>query len=477
MTRAPSLLLATLLLCGCALGPRHTPPAPPPAARAPFITPAPVSSAATPDHWWRLYDDPVLDALIGQAFAANTDLRMARANLARARGLLLEAMGGRLPGTTVSGSAVEARLAVPTPQGPVGFETPFYNLGLDMSYEIDLYGRVGSSIAATRADAQAEAAALDSVRITVAAETARAYADACSASRQRAIAEQSLQLQTESFALTERRVAAGRDAPLDLARARAQLETSRAALPGFTAARQSALARLALLTGRAPAEVEPRAAACTMPPRLSQPIPAGDGAALLKRRPDIRQAERQLAAATARISVAIADLFPQISLGGSISGQGVTPDAVISQRGFAFGIGPAIRWSFPNINTARARIRQSRAGADAALAGFDGTVLKALQETESALADYAATLERQAALAEARQQSAEAARLTRLRYAAGSEAFLAVLDAERTLATAEAQLAETEAQLATSQIMVFKALGGGWTVQQAEGQGHSDPET
>lgn len=468
MIRAVRLVPA-LLLTACALGPRHTPPAVPPAAQASFITPAPASPDAAPDDWWRLYDDPVLDDLIAQAFAANTDLRAATANLARARGLLLEALGGRLPSTNVTGSAVEARLAVPTPQGPQPFETPFYNLGLDMSYEIDLYGRVGSAIAASRAEAQAEAAALDTVRITVAAETARAYAEACAASRQRTIAEQSLQLQTDSFALTERRVAAGRDAPLDLARARAQLEATRATLPGFTAARQSALARLALLTGRPPAEVDPRAAACTAPPRLAQPLPVGDGAALLKRRPDIRQAERLLAAATARISVAIADLFPRITLGGSVSGQGVTTDAVFSQRGFAFSIGPAISWSFPNINTARARIRQSRAGAEAALASFDGTVLKALQETESALADYAATLDRQAALAEARRQSAEAARLTRLRYTAGSEPFLAVLDAERTLATAEAQLAETESQLATSQIMVFKALGGGWRTPEGQG--------
>ena len=467
MMKPAPLLFSALLLSACALGPRHTPPSLPPAAEAAFITPAPVTADTAPDQWWRLYDDPVLDALIVQAFAANTDLRIATANLARARGLLLESMGGRLPSTSISGSAVEARQAVPTPQGPVAFESEFYRLGLDMSYEIDLYGRVGSSIAASRAEAQAEAAALDTVRLTVAAETARAYADACSAARQRDVADQSLKLQTQSFALTERRVAAGRDAPLDLARARAQLESTRATLPGFTAARQSALARLALLTGRTPAEVDPRAAACAMPPSLSQPIPVGDGAALLKRRPDIRQAERLLAAATARISVAIADLFPQISLGGGISGQGVTPGAALSNRGFAFSIGPAISWSFPNINTARARIRQSRAGADAALASFDGSVLKALQETESALADYAGGLDTRAALAKARDESAEAARLTRLRYSAGADAFLAVLDAERTLATAEAQLATSDAALTTSQIALFKALGGGWTQPEA----------
>jgi len=455
-------LLPLLLLSACALGPAYRPAPVPAAAEAGFITPAPVGTDTAPDQWWRLYQDPVLDALIAQAFIANTDLRVATANLARVRAVLLESRGGRLPSTSLTGSAVEARQAVPTPQGPVAFESEFYRLGLDVSYEIDLYGRVGSTIAAARADADAERAARDTVRITVAAETARAYADACSAARQLAVAEQSLKLQSESFALTERRVAAGRDAPIDLARARAQQESTRATLPGFTAARQSALARLAFLTGRPPAQVDPRAAACAVPPQLTQIIPVGDGADLLKRRPDIRQAERQLAAATARISVATADLFPQISLGGSISGQGVTPGAALSNRGFAFSIGPAISWSFPNIAAARARIRQSEASTAAALARFDGTVLAALQETETALANYAASLDQRRALTAARDESARAARLVRLRYSAGAEAFLAVLDAERTLATAEAQLASSEAQLTTTQIALFKSLGGGW---------------
>ncbi|WP_439533197.1 efflux transporter outer membrane subunit [Polymorphobacter sp.] len=468
MIRRIPLLLAGLLASGCALGPAYRPAPVPPAAEAAFITPAPVRADTAPDQWWRLYDDPVLDALVEQAFAANTDLRAATANLARVRAVLLEARGGRLPTTSITGSAVEARQAVPTPQGPVAFESAFYRLGLDASYEIDLYGRVGSAIAAARAEAEAEAAARDTVRITVAAETARAYADACSAARQLKVAEQSLKLQSDSFGLTERRVAAGRDAPIDLARARAQQESTRATLPAFTAARQSALARLAFLTGRPPAEVDPRAAACAAPPQLAQEIPVGDGAALLRRRPDIRQAERLLAADTARISVAIADLFPQISLGGSISGQGVTPGAALSNRGFAFSLGPAISWSFPNVAVARARIRQSRASADASLARFDGSVLGALRETETALADYASSLNQRAALTAARDQSAEAARLVRLRYGAGAEAFLAVLDAERTLATAEAQLAATEAQLTTTQIAVFKALGGGWAVTEEE---------
>ena len=463
MIRTPALA-TLLLLAACAVGPDYTPAPTPPAGDGAFTaaTPASATTAATPGAWWRLYDDPTLDDLIGQAFAANTDLRVATANLRRARAVLTEARGARFPTTTASGSAVEARQTVPTANGPVPFSSEFYRLGFDASYEIDLYGRVTRSIEAARADADAEAAARDTAVISVAAETARAYADACSAARQLAVAERSLKLQADSFDLTERRVAAGRDSPLDAARARAQLESTRATLPGFAADRRSALYRLAVLTGKPPSQPDARAAACTAPPRLAQPIPAGDGAAMLKRRPDVRRADRQLAAATARIGVATADLYPQISLGGSVSGQGTTPGAVFSNNGFGFSIGPLISWTFPNIIAARARINQSKASAEAALATFDGTVLTALQETETALSDYAGTIQRNAALTSARDQSAEAARIIRLRYSAGAENFLAVLDAERTLATADASLAQSDAALTTNQIAVFKSLGGGW---------------
>jgi len=448
-----------LLFAACSVGPDYKPPVTPVATLTPSAN---ATSAVAPDAWWRLYDDPVLDDLIAQAFAANTDLRVARANLSRARAVLDESRSARLPSTNISASAVEAQQAVPTPNGPVPFRSEFFRLGFDASYEIDLYGRVGRSIAAARADADAEAAARDTVAISVAAETARAYADACSAARQGAVAERSLTIQSDSFALTERRVAAGRDSPIDAARARSQLESTRASLPGYAADRRAALFRLAVLTGKPPTEADPRAAACTAPPLLKAPIPAGDGAALLKRRPDVRRADRQLAAATARIGVATADLYPRIVLAGSVSGQGTTPASVLQSNGFGFSIGPFISWSFPNITAARARIKQAEAGTEAVLAGFDGVVLAALQETETSLSDYVANRDRNAALRRARDESAEAARIVRLRYAAGAENFLAVLDAERTLATADANLAASDAALTTTQIAVFKALGGGW---------------
>ena len=241
------------------------------------------------------------------------------------------------------------------------------------------------------------------------------------------------------------------------------VESSRASLPPLRAERDGALFRLATLTGRTPAEASQAARACARPPQLSRPIPVGDGATLLARRPDVRRAERNLAAAAARVNVATADLYPRISLGGSLGSTALDAGDLGDDASFRFSVGPLISWSFPNVFAARARIEQASAGSDAALATFDQTVLTALQETETALANYANELDRRSALQAARDQAANAARLSRLRFDAGADSFLTVLDAERTLAAADAQLAASDALVTTYQIALFKALAGGWS--------------
>lgn len=465
-----------LLTSACAVGPNFKPPATPSSAAGAFVAarPGETASGALPEGWWRLYNDPVLDGLVAQALANNTDVRVAVANLRRARAVLSETRTQRLPTTTATGSVNYTRFnAFGVGGGGVGgggaggivaggFEDEIYAVGFDASYEVDLYGRVRRDIEASRADVAAQAAQTDTVRVSVAAETARAYADACSGARQTAVARQSIDVQAQSFDLTERQASAGRGTPLDVARARAQLEQTRATLPQYETARRNALFRLSVLTGRPPAETPVAAAACAAIPQLSRPIPVGDGTALLKRRPDVRQADRNLAAATARIGVATADLYPQISIAGSIGSQALSPNGLTKTSGLRFNVGPLLSWSFPNITVARARIRQAEASTEAALATFDDTVLTALQETETALATLTGEIDRQRSLVAARDFSAEAARIVRLRYGAGAENFLAVLDAERTLADSEAALAASQANVATNQVAVFKALGGGW---------------
>lgn len=458
---------AALLVTACAVGPKAPDAALPLQASGDFIGSrnASVSTEAARDDWWRLYDDATLDGLIQQALTENNELEAAAANLRAVRASLSEARSGRFPTTTASAAYNRSQASTITNPAAGGAELPqvdTYDVGLDVAYEVDLFGRVESSIRAARADAAAAAAALEVVRITVAAETARAYADACSANAQITVAERTLDLQGRTVDLTQRLLDGGSGNGLDVARARAALEQTRAGLPPLRAARDGALYRLATLTGRTPGEASEAARACQAPPRLSQPIPVGDGAALLARRPDVRQAEARLAAAAARVNVATAGLFPSIRLGGSLGSTALDASDLGEDANFRFSVGPLISWSFPNVWAARARIKQADALSDAALATFDQTVLTALQETETALSAYANELDRRTALRTARDQAATAARLSRLRFDAGADSFLTVLDSERTLAGADAALAASEAQVVTYQIALFKALAGGW---------------
>lgn len=451
---------AAALLTACATGPDYRAPSAMAGTTGGFVSApvAPVNADQPPADWWRLYQDPALDRLAAEALANNRDVAVAAANLAQVRASLSEARAGRLPSTTVSGSA--ARSGQPNPVTGQMVEGDTFSAGLDVSYELDFFGRVSRSIEAARADRDAAQAALDVVRVSVAAETTRAYADACAAGAQLAVAQRTLALSEETAGLTRRQLDAGRGTGLDVSRAQAQAETSRAAIPPLQAQRDAALFRLSVLVGRPPAEVSPEAAACTAVPQIAATIPVGDGASLLARRPDVRQAERRLAAATARIGVATASLYPQVTLGGSLASAGGGGRDFGDQ--VSFSVGPLISWSFPNIAAARARIAQADAATQGALATFEQTTLAALQETETALSAYGRELDRRAALRRARDESAEAVRLARLRQEAGLDSFLTVLDAERTLAALEAQLAQSEAAVTSNQITLFKALGGGW---------------
>ncbi len=466
MNRPLAAALGALSLAGCAVGPNYVAPTPAPDVEAPFA--ASVSPAFTGEEpagrWWSLFGDPLLDSLVEQALTHNTDLREAAANLRRARAVLRESRTGLFPTTNISGSATYGQQSAAALGGVPGAGDPgeSYDLGIDVGYQLDLFGRIRRGVEASRADADAVQAAFDLTRITVAAETTRAYADACSAGRQLAVANETLRIQERTFDLTRRLFEGGRATALDTSQAGALLDQTRAAIPTLEAARDTALFRLAVLTGRPPAEFPREVAACVAAPALADPIPVGDGAGLLARRPDIRAAERELAAATARIGVATAELYPSISIGGSVGTAATSTGDLFSSDSLRFGIGPLISWSFPNIAVARARIAQAEASTDAALARFDGAWLNALRETESALTRYARELDRRAALTRARDQSGEAARIARLRYQAGREGFQVVLEAERTLAQADAALAQSEAQLSDQLITLFLALGGGW---------------
>jgi NodT family efflux transporter outer membrane factor (OMF) lipoprotein len=459
---------AAVLLAGCIVGPDYRAPPVPAGAEAGLVSvsPAAETAAAPPDDWWRLYDDPLLDRLIGEAFAANADLSAAEANLSAARAVLEASRAGRYPVTTTVAKGIYGRDIITDEILEITGQRPqtiwLYEALFDVSYEVDLFGRVRRSIEASRADAEAVAAARDGLKVTVAAETARAYAQVCTFAEEIAVARRALQVVSLSSEITNQRRLAGAASEFDVVRAQALVDQVRATIPPLEGQRRAAVFQLAALLGRTPAKAPTEVEACVAAPRLSSLIPVGDGAALLKRRPDVRQADRRVAAATARVGVATADLYPQISLTGLYGGAASRLPDLTTQRGLAWGLGPSISWSFPNQAAPRARVRQAKAGADAALAGFDSVVLQALKETEQALATYGAELDHRQALAEAQDRARRAFELASGQFQAGSLSQLDLLGSEQSLISAESAVAASDAALVQDQILVFKALGGGW---------------
>ncbi|MDB5436129.1 MAG: hypothetical protein JWR47_2386 [Phenylobacterium sp.] len=472
MRRLLPLMLAAWVcaaaLVACAVGPDYRVPPTPAGALAPLVSlnPAAETAAAPPDDWWRLYNDPVLDRLIGEAFAANADLAAAEANLSAARAVLEASRAGRYPTTTIQAGAIRGRDPVTDEILELTGRPPTtiwkFDTVLDVSYEVDLFGRVRRSIEASRADADAVAAARDGLQVTVAAETARAYAQVCTLGEQVAVARRSLEVVARQGDITAARYTAGGNSEFDVVRAQGLVAQVRATIPPLEGQRRAALFQLAALLGRTPSAAPSEVQACVTAPRLSALIPVGDGAALLKRRPDVRQADRRLAAATARIGIATADLYPRISLTGFYGGVAATLADLTGERGLAWGVGPSISWTFPNQSLPRARIRQARAGADAALAGFDSTILQALKETEQALAVYSAELDRRQDLAEAQDRASRAFDLAQGQYVAGALSQLELLTTEQSLVAADSAVAASDAALSQDQIAIFKALGGGW---------------
>ncbi|GAB0118423.1 efflux transporter outer membrane subunit [Acidisoma sp. 7E03] len=465
--RSAALLLATALTA-CTLGPDYHPPVPPQGATAP-LTPNDttiVSASPLPTGWWRLYDDPRLDALVEQAFAANDDLRVAEANIAAARAIFEGARALQLPQTAISGSGTYGRSStldtILETEGHQPQDTWLFDATFDVSYEIDLFGHVRRSVEAARDNAEAVAAARDGLRATIAAETTRAYASVCALGLQLSVAQHSLDVSQNELRIVENRRIAGAGTDFDVVRSKTLVAQVQAILPPLEGQRQAALLELTALLGRTPAEAPRDVLACVTPPQLSEPVPVGDGAALLRRRPDIREADRKLATALAEIGVAKADLFPRVTLTGFYGGASNQITLLGSNSGLTWGVGPAISWSFPNLAGPLAKLAQSRAVARGALAQYDATVLTALKETAQALAAYQAELQHHAALAEAASEAGQALTIAQAQYLAGGISHLDLLTTEQTKVSADQAVAASDAALIQDQIGLFKALGGGW---------------
>jgi NodT family efflux transporter outer membrane factor (OMF) lipoprotein len=468
-----SLVPLALALCACTVGPNYSLPrsalvnAPLAGAPLPDVDGQHISQQPVPSDWWHLYDDRLLEQLVSEALQSNTDLRVATANLARSQEALgvAEAQGGFSGGAD---AAVE-RAQESGQQYLIFAKIPVVNeaeAGIHVSYEFDLFGKLRRGVEAANADSEASQAARDLARITVVADVVRAYIENCSAADELAVAQESLRLQKERVDVSRRLRDAGRGNQPDVTSGQTQVASLTADIPRFVARRKIAQYQLATLLSRAPSDLPAGVAACNKVPQIKQALPVGDGAALLRRRPDVREAERQLAASSARIGVATGAMYPTVSFGAGTGTVGLAGDLGTSQTDY-WRFGPLISWTFP-VNGARGRVREAEDASTAALAHFDGVVLNALRETETSLATYVADYSRADALRAALKSAAASADETHRLYIGGRESFISDLDATRTLTATRSQVAAAEGQVAVDQANLFLALGGGWETAQTE---------
>jgi multidrug efflux system outer membrane protein len=452
------LLLAAALVAGCAVGPDYRAPATP---TPDFIEAEPAGVVQQPFEaaWWEQFGDPVLDALVERALAGDLDLKVAAARVSEARALLDAQRRARWPAASAEVSRDERHTQQP------GFTTErfkaeSYEAGIATFWELDLFGRVRRGAQAAAADAEAAEADLRDAQVLVAAEVANTYLDLRGAQKRLRVAQANLANQRETLDLTRVRLDLGRGSELDVASAAARYSATEASIPPLVAAESIAAHRLAVLLGESPGALAGELAPAELAPHLTT-LAVDSPAALLRRRPDIRAAERDLAAATARIGVAKADLFPRLSLSGFIGFIAGDADQLGESPTRAWSLTPVLSWAGFDIGV-RARIVAAEARTEGALAAYELTVLRALEETENAFVTYGQERLRLVAVVEQASASRRAADLARIQYREGALDFLRLLDAERTQLAAEDEVAAAETDLNASVVAIYRALGGGW---------------
>lgn len=462
------LVLATML-AGCAVGPDFKTPAASlvpahfardDAQRAVSDGDMAMPNAASTDFWQR-FGDPQLSALIERALQANPDVQSSLARYDRANALLRQANFDRFP--TVTASAQGGRQRVSQDQS-FGFprNTNTYSAGIDASWELDFFGRVRRGIEAQRAEVRASASDVLAMQVAIVGQVASTYIDLRGQQAHLRIAREHVDNLRRTLNVVDARMAAGRGGEFEQAQARAQLETAVARIPVLEAAVAVDEHRLAVLTGQPP---EALIAVLDAPAsRLSLPtgVDPGTPADLLRRRPDVAAAEARLHAATARIGVATADLFPRVSLGGLLGTQAFQLGVLFNGGSETHHVLLGIDWSFLDVGRVRARIAASRADAADQLAQYQQVVLRALEDTENALVRYARFRREDTHLEQAERDSAHAAQLARMRFNAGQIDLYETLGIERDLLDARDAQVDSRMRGATAAVALYQALAGGW---------------
>lgn len=409
--------------------------------------------------WWAGLRDPLLTSLIERAAAGNHDLREARAKVREARARRGIAGTGQFPVLDATGSGTRSRGSENTGAGET---RNLYSTGFDASWELDIFGGVRRSVEAAEADLQAADEGLRDVLVSLLSEVALNYVEVRTYQARLAVAEENLKAQQETYQLTQARYQAGLTDELSVHQARYNMENTKSQIPNLRTGLEGSKNRLAVLLGIRPGDVHRELAVAGPVPVAPLSMAVGVPADAMRRRPDVRRAERELAAQTARIGIATSDLYPKFTLSGSIGLEALSIGDLFSFRSRTFGFGPRITWSIFDAGAIRGNIEVQSALQEQALIRYESTVFKALEEVENALVAYAEEQRRRGALKEATGAARHAADLANDKYMAGLIDFGDVLDAQRSLLSFQDQLAQSEGTVTSDLIAIYKALGGGW---------------
>ncbi|MFJ1571236.1 efflux transporter outer membrane subunit [Pseudomonas sp. NPDC088322] len=454
----PSLL--ALALAACAVGPDYQAPNTEPAQLGNQLQVKAFDRSRFESVWWQQFDDPTLNQLVQASLQGNRDLRVAFARLKAARSIREDVDNDNLPVVSSRASSDLGKGQIPG-QTERRVNSERYDLGLDMAWELDLFGRIQRQLEASEAQEAAAAADLQQLQVSMIAELVDAYGQLRGAQLREKIALANLKTQQDSRSITETLRDAGVGNELDVVRADARLAAVEATVPQLQAQQVRAQNRIATLLGQRPDQLSVDLSPKQLP-AIAKALPIGDPAELLRRRPDVRSAERQLAAATANVGVATADLFPRVSLSGFLGFTAARGSQIGSSAANAWGLGPSITWAAFDLGSVRARIRGAKADAEGALATYEQQVLLALEESSNAFSDYGKTQQRLQALMRQSDASRKAADLASIRYREGTVDYLVLLDAERERLSAEDAQAQGEVELYRGIVAIYKALGGGW---------------
>jgi multidrug efflux system outer membrane protein len=460
---------------GCTVGPDYHPPGP----SVPGRWSEPLAGGATDRseslaEWWRAFHDTELDRLMKRAVRSNFDLRIAEARIREARALRSAASAGFWP--TLEGSAAYRRLQT-TEHGLLGravelgltpLETNLFNAALDATWEIDVFGGTRRSVEAAEAAIGSAEEARRDMRVTLLAELGLNYIELRGLQKELAVTRSNLGAQEQTRALTSDRLKAGLSTELDMTRAEAQAAATASQIPPLETGIERAIHRLSVLLGEAPGSLAAELRDLTPVPNPPPEVPVGLPSELLRRRPDIRRAEREFAAATARIGVAVADLFPRFFLTGAVGLESVSASDFFTGGSRFWSAGPTIQWPIFTAGRIRQNIRVQDERQEQALLAYEQTVLTSLEEVENALVGYSKAQARFRELAVAERANRRAVELAHDRYRSGLVDFLDVLEAERSLYAIQVQLTQNEKAVSQNLVRLYKALGGGWNAEAGE---------